>query len=193
MAIGPLIVISGPSASGKSTLIARLLADRKWPLRLSVSATTRSPRPAEIDGVHYHFWTPERFEREREQDGFLEWAEVHGNRYGTPGREVTPYRDQGVGVILDIDTRGHEQVKRLCPDAVSVFLQASSAAQYERRLRARGTETQEQIQRRLRAAEVETAHASEYNYQVINDDLETALDALRAIVGPLFERNGNAG
>src|SRR5262245_30032078 len=84
MAPGPLIILSGPSGSGKSTLIARLLEDKSLPLRLSVSTTTRAPRPREIDGVHYHFWTRERFLREREQGGFLEWAEVHGNLYGTP-------------------------------------------------------------------------------------------------------------
>jgi guanylate kinase len=188
MAIGPLIVVSGPSASGKSTLIERLLAEQRWPLRLSVSATTRALRPGEIDGVHYHRRTPEQFALERASRGFLEWAQVHGNCYGTPWSEVTPYRDRGIGVILDIDTRGHEQVKRFCSDAVSVFLKASSEAEYERRLRGRGTETEEQIQRRLQAAKAEIAHAGEYNYQVVNDDLTTALDALRTIVGPLFER-----
>src|SRR5882724_969459 len=131
MAIGPLIIVSGPSGSGKSTLIGSLLAEQAWPLRLSVSATTRSKRPAEIDGVHYHFWTREQFLRERDEGGFLEWAEVYGrNWYGTPRREVTPYREQGFGVILDIDTAGWEQVTRLCPDAVSVFLRTSSMAEY---------------------------------------------------------------
>ena len=92
--VGPLIILSGPSGSGKSTLIDRLLAEAPWPLRLSVSATTRPPRPAEIDGVHYHFWSREQFLRERDAGGFLEWAEVHGNYYGTPEREVTPHRAQ---------------------------------------------------------------------------------------------------
>jgi guanylate kinase len=193
MAIGPLIIVSGPSGSGKSTLIGGLLEEKAWPLRLSVSATTRSKRPGEIDGVHYHFWTREQFLRERDAGGFLEWAEVYGsNWYGTPRREVVPYREQGMGVILDIDTRGWEQVTRLCPDAVSIFLRTSSIAEYERRLRARGTETEDQIQRRLRSAEAELGRASEYNFEVINDDLQAAQDAMRSIVGPLFERNRDA-
>src|SRR5437870_3309958 len=122
MAPGPLIIVSGPSGSGKSTLITRLLESKTWPLRLSVSVTTRKERPGEINGVHYCFWTAEEFLREREQAGFLEWAEVHGNYYGTPVREVTPYRERGIGVILDIDTQGCAQVRRLCPDAVSIFI-----------------------------------------------------------------------
>jgi guanylate kinase len=193
MVLGPLIIISGPSGSGKSTLIDGLVAEKAWPLRLSVSATTRPPRDREIDGVHYHFWTREQFLREREQGGFLEWAEVYGNLYGTPQREVAPHRRRGDGVILDIDTKGWEQVKRLCPEALSVFVRASSLAEYERRLRARGTETEEQIRRRLRAAEGELARAAEYDYEVINDDLPTAAARLRDIVRPLFERNRDAG
>lgn len=190
---GPLIIISGPSGSGKSTLIDQLLADATWPLRLSVSVTTRDRRPAEIDGVHYHFWSRDRFLRERDAGGFLEWAEVHGNCYGTLVQEVTPHRALGYGVILDIDTHGWEQVKRLCPDAVSIFVRAASPAEYERRLRARRTESEEQIQRRLRAAEAELARAPEYDYQVINDDLPTAIAELRAIVSSLFERSRDAG
>src|SRR5947209_7710645 len=158
---GPLIILSGPSGSGKSTLVDRLLADRSLPLRLSVSVTTRGKRPGEIDGVHYHFWGREHFLRERDAGGFLEWAEVHGNWYGTLEREVTPHRKLGLGVILDIDTRGWEQVKQACPDAVSVFVRTSSPAEYERRLRLRGTESEEQVARRLTAAAKELARAPE--------------------------------
>jgi guanylate kinase len=190
---GPLIIVSGPSGSGKSTLIDRLLAVPNWPLRLSVSVTTRDKRPTEIDGVHYHFWKRDRFLRERDAGALLEWAEVHGNYYGTPVKEVAPHRAVGDGVLLDIDTHGWEQVKRLCPDAVSIFLRTSSPAEYERRLRARHTESEEQIQLRLRAAAAELARAPEYDYQVINDDLQAAEDALRAIISPLFERSRNAG
>jgi guanylate kinase len=193
MVAGPLIIVSGPSGSGKTTLIDDLLAEKNWPLRLSVSATTRERRPNEIDGVHYHFWTREQFLQERQRGGFLEWAEVHGKLYGTLEREVRPFRAQGCGVILDIDTKGREQVKRSCPDAVSIFIHASSLAEYERRLRQRGTETEDQIQRRLRAAQSELARAPEYDHQVINDDLQAALGDLRAIVRPLFERNADAG
>src|SRR5437016_3689246 len=117
---GPLIILSGPSGSGKSTVIARLLETVSWPLHLSVSATTRAPRPGEIDGVEYHFWRPEQFDKEVRAGAFLEWAEVHGNRYGTLRRDVERLRDQGKGVILDIDVQGAKQVGKQCPDAVSV-------------------------------------------------------------------------
>ena len=117
--MGPLIILSGPSGSGKSTLIARLLAERTWPMRLSVSVTTRPPRKGEQDGVHYHYWTRERFRDEIERQGFLEWAEVFGNYYGTLKEEVEPYRRKGVGVLLDIDVNGWKQVKEHCPEAVS--------------------------------------------------------------------------
>ncbi len=193
MTPGPLIIISGPSGSGKSTLIDQVLAKPPGPLRLSVSVTTRARRPAELDGVHYHFWSRERFLRERDAGGFLEWAEVHGNYYGTLVAEVAPHRAMGQGVLLDIDMHGWEQVKRLCPDAVSIFVRTSSPEEYERRLRMRRTESAEQIERRLRAAAAELARAPEYEYQVINDDLPTAMAALRAIVNPLFERSRDAG
>src|SRR6516164_7140209 len=100
MTKGPLIIVSGPSGSGKSTLIRRLLASPEPPLRLSVSATTRARRPGEEDGVHYYFWTHERFREGIQAGAFLEWAEVHGNYYGTPKAEVEPYRERGIGVIL---------------------------------------------------------------------------------------------
>src|SRR5437868_13944926 len=104
--MAPLIIVSGPSGCGKTTLIRRLLQEMNWPLRLSVSVTTRPKRPSEVDGVDYYFWSIADFAREREQDGFLEWAEVHGNYYGTLTREVQPYREQGIGVLLDIDVQG---------------------------------------------------------------------------------------
>ena len=136
MARGPLIIVSGPSGSGKSTVIQRLLADPPGPLRLSVSATTRPPRPGEIDEVDYHFWTRERFEQELEAGAFLEHAIVHGaDCYGTLAAEVGPHLEQGTGVILDIDVQGAEQVRRIWPTHVSVFLKAPSMEEYERRLR----------------------------------------------------------
>ncbi len=185
---GPLIILSGPSGSGKSTVIRRLLAAGDLPLRLSVSATTRPPRPGERDGEHYWFWPRAQFEKERDAGGFLEWAEVYGNYYGTLRREVEPVRAQGRGVLLDIDTKGWEQVKRLCPEAVSIFLRTSSLETYEKRLRERGTESEEALQRRLAGARAELARAPEYDYQVINDDLDSAVAQLRTVVARLFER-----
>jgi guanylate kinase len=188
----PLIILSGPSGSGKSTVLACLLMPADLPLRLSVSATTRAPRPGERDGQHYHFWTRERFEAERDSGAFLEWAEVFGNYYGTLRREVEPYREQGVGVILDIDVQGAAQVRRQCPDAVSIFLRAPSLEVYEERLRKRGTESEAAIQRRLAGARRELAHAGEYNYVVVNEDLETAVGQLREVVRQEFERGSHA-
>src|SRR5262245_38390903 len=115
---GPLIILSGPSGSGKSTVIRNLLARGDLPLRLSVSVTTRPSRRGERDGVDYYFWPRERFEAEKGRGAFLEWAEVFGHYYGTLRREVEPYREQGVGVILDIDVQGASQVRGLCPEAV---------------------------------------------------------------------------
>lgn len=183
---GPLLIVSGPSGTGKTTLIARLLADKAWPMRLSVSVTTRARRPQEVDGQHYHYWTREQFRERLEAGAFLEWADVFGNYYGTLRDEVEPYRNQGIGVLLDIDVQGWEQVKRRCPDAVSVFVRTSSLATYETRLRARATEDEATIQKRLRGAVRELARAAEYDHQVINDDLDTALAALRAIVAECF-------
>jgi len=191
---GPLIIVSGPSGSGKSTVIARLLKHCSRPLHVSVSATTRGPRKGELDGVHYHFWTPERFEAERRAGAFLEWARVHGNCYGTLRGEVEEPRAKGQGVILDIDVQGAAQVRKSCPDAVAVFLRTSTLKSYEQRLRKRGTEDEAAIQRRLAAAQGELAHAAEYDYQVINDDLDTAVARLAEIVREQFDKgDSNAG
>jgi guanylate kinase len=186
---GPLIILSGPSGSGKSTVIARLLAEGGLPLRLSVSATTRPPRPGERDGEHYHFWTRERFEREIAAGAFLEWAEVHGQLYGTLVREVEPYRRQGLGVILVIDVEGAAQVRRRCPNPVSVFLRTSTPEALEQRLRQRHTDSPEAIRGRLETARRELARADEYDYQVINDDLETAVAELRGIIARQFRED----
>jgi guanylate kinase len=193
MTKGPLIILSGPSGSGKSTVLARLLAESPWPLHLSVSATTRLPRPGEQDGVAYFFWTREQFHQEVKAGAFLEWAEVHGQCYGTLRREVDAFRERGVGVLLDIDTEGARQVRRQCPDQVSVFLVAPRQETYEERLRKRGTETEDAIRRRVAAAERELARAGEYDYRVVNDDLETAVGQLREIVREQFEGRKHVG
>lgn len=184
----PLIIVSGPSGSGKSTLIGRLLAAQVMPLRLSVSATTRSQRPGEKDGVDYHYWTRERFEKEIAAGAFLEWAEVHGNCYGTLRSEVEPYRAQGVGVILDIDVQGAAQVRSKCPDAFSIFIKTSSPEILKTRLGSRGTEDAAAIARRLANAQRELERSAEYDRVVINDDLETAVRELQSIVQSRFDK-----
>ncbi len=185
--MGPLIIVSGPSGCGKSTILRRLLDEQTWPLHLSVSATTRPPRINEQPGIHYHYWSVPDFVHARDAGQFLEWAEVHGNYYGTLENEVTAYRrDLAQGVILDIDVQGREQVKKRCPEAVSIFIRTSHFETLEERLRKRHTESEEAIQKRLKNARTELARAHEYDHQVINDDLETALAAMRAILGPLF-------
>jgi guanylate kinase len=191
--LGPLIILSGPSGSGKSTVLDRLLAESDLPLHVSVSATTRLPRSGEVDGKHYHFWTRQRFEKAQRAGEFLEWAEVHGCLYGTLRSEVEPYRAQGRGVILDIDVQGAAVIRRLYPDSVSIFLRTSSLQTYEARLRQRGTEKEEAIQRRLAAARRELAHAGEYDYQIVNDDLATAVAEVERIVRRQFERGKHAG
>jgi guanylate kinase len=189
----PLFILSGPSGSGKSTVISRLLAEPDPPLRQSVSATTRHRRPTEREGVHYHFWTPERFQAAMKGGELLESAEVFGNWYGTPRSEVEPYRQKGIGVILAIDVQGAEQVRRKCSDVVTIFLRTSSLEVYERRLRARGTETEETIQRRLQGARRELERAGEYQYVIVNDILDTAVAELRQIVRSHFEGRDHAG
>jgi len=179
---GALFIVSGPSGSGKSTVISRLLQNPSLRVHLSVSVTTRAPRPGERDGVHYYFWPRERFEKEQAAGRFLEWAEVHGHFYGTLKEEVEPYRAQGIGVILDIDVQGRRQVCRQVPETVSIFLRTSLPGIYEERLRKRGTETEESIQRRLQTAQGELAEADSYDFQVCNDDLERAVAELGAIV-----------
>src|SRR5262249_22092272 len=140
----------------------------------------------EKDGIHYWFWTREQFEKELAAGAFLEYAEVHGCYYGTLRREVDPYREQGRGVLLDIDVQGAEQVRRRYPEAVSIFLRTSTLAVLEERLRNRGTESEEAIQRRLANAERELARSGEYEYQVVNDDLTKAVADLAAIVQRLY-------
>ena len=185
---GPLIVISGPSGSGKSTLVRRLLADPPGPMRLSVSVTTRKQRAQERDGVDYHYWTVERVRDEIERGGFLEWADVFGNYYGTLVAEVEPFRIQGQGVLLEIDVNGWAQVKLKCADAVSIFIRTSSLDVLNERLHRRQSETAESIERRLAGARLEMARIHEYHHQVVNDNLEDALKNLRAIISPLFTR-----
>jgi guanylate kinase len=191
MAKAPLIILAGPSGSGKSTIIARLLEERKLPLRLSISATTRRPRPYERDGVHYYFWTREKFQQQVQAGAFLEWAEVNGQCYGTLRSEVDDYRQRGVGVLLDIDVQGAAQVRAKYPDCVSIFLRTTSWEVYEQRLRKRGTETEEQIARRLATARRELERSGEFDHVVVNDALERAVAEVRSLIAQAFAQGSS--
>jgi guanylate kinase len=183
----PVIIVSGPSGVGKSTVIRRVLRECGLPLRLSVSATTRAPRAGEQDGVHYYFWSREHFRREVEAGRFLEWAEVVDNWYGTPLAEIERAREEGYGVILDIDVQGAAQIRAKMPGCLSIFLYAPSLDEYERRLRLRGTESEAAIARRLDNARRELEHRSEYTYQVENADLDAAVREVCELIKRNFE------
>ena len=172
-----LFVLSGPSGAGKGTLVS-LVEQRNPRYALAVSATTRSPREGEIDGVSYHFLTEEEFSSAIENDEFVEWADVHGHRYGTLWSEVTKAFDEHRSIILEIDVQGALSVRKLYPEAVLVFIEPPSLEALERRLRGRGTESEEAIQLRLHNAAHEMELAPLYDIRIVNDDLETAYQQL---------------
>jgi len=176
-----VFVVCGPSGSGKSTLLEALL-EREPKLRFSVSMTTRAPRAGEADGRDYFFVDPARFQAAREAGELLEWAEVHGQLYGTPRGPLERQREAGQEVVLDIDVQGAAQVREKLADAIFIFVQPPSLAVLEERLRARGTESAEQIARRLQTAQEEFRHQHEFDYLVVNEDLQEALADLQAIV-----------
>ena len=177
-------MLSGPSGVGKSTVLRRVVARFPEHLRLSISATTRSPRPGETDGVDYYFLSPDEFARRREAGEFLECCEVfgRGHWYGTLLSEVRPSPNDKKWVILDIDVDGAQKVRSQLPDVPTIFLRPSSDAELERRLRARGTESEPAIQRRLEVARRELARADQYRFQVVNDTIERAVDEISVIL-----------
>lgn len=180
---GRVVVVAGPTAVGKGTVTRRLL--EKYPeVYLSVSATTRDPRPGEVDGIHYFFWSPERFDDAVKDGDMLEWALVHGrNRYGTPRSAVEAARAEGRAVILEIDLEGARQVRSSMPDARFVFLAPPSWDVLVERLVGRGTESPEEQERRLETARVEMAAEEEFDVTIVNDDLDAAVDALAREAG----------
>jgi guanylate kinase len=184
---GTLFIVAAPSGAGKSTLVNALL-EREPGISLSISHTTRPPRPGEQYGRHYYFVEREEFQREVAEGVFLEHAQVHGNFYGTSRTTVQELLGQGRDVLLEIDWQGAAQVRLAKPDVVSVFILPPSRAELERRLRGRGSDSEEVIERRLSNSRGEIAHAHEFDYIIVNDRFEDALASLQAIVRAVRQR-----
>ncbi len=179
---GLMLAISSPSGAGKST-IARTLLDKDKQVSLSVSVTTRQRRPSEIEGVHYHFVSPREFERLRDSDSLLEWAEVHGNFYGTPREPVETAMSEGRDMLFDIDWQGAQQLQEKMPaDVVSIFVLPPTMTELQSRLHRRAEDSEEVIAMRLANSRAEIAHWREYDYVIVNDDLNIAFDAVQSIV-----------
>ena len=172
-----LFVVSGPSGVGKGTLVSMVRAQRDG-LGLTVSATTRPPRTGEVDGREYYFLSEEEFSRRVDAGEFLEWADVHGHRYGTLVSEVDRLVGEGSSVILEIDVQGGLNVRKVYPSVVLVFIEPPSLEELERRLRGRGTEDEASISTRLANAAHEMEFASEYDVRIVNDDLDRAAEEL---------------
>jgi len=179
---GRLLLITGPSGVGKGTLVARLL-ERHPGIWLSVSATTRQPRSGEVEGQHYFFLERTAFEKQVNADGYLEWAEFAGNLYGTPRAAVQQRLDAGQTVLLEIELEGARQVRRSFPTGFQVLLRPPSFPELERRIRGRGSDSEEAIRRRLERAREELQAEAEFDAVVVNDDLERALAELEQPCG----------
>jgi len=187
---GKLIVVSGPSGAGKTTLLKRMFSEGPVPLVSAVSATTRAPRPGEVNGIDYHFLSRDEFERRRLNGDFLECCEVfgRGDWYGTLREEVAPRLAEGKWVVLEIDVEGTRSVLKHYPEAVTIFIAPRSIDELERRLRLRGTETEAALSRRLETARRELEQVELYRYRVENDDFDRALGELCEIL----KRNGGS-
>jgi guanylate kinase len=181
MQAGKLIVVTGPSGVGKGTLL-RSLIQRHPELYFSISATTRQPRPGEIEGQHYYFVSRDKFEQMVATDELLEWAEYAGNYYGTPRLQVEQQIQQGRLVILEIEVVGARKINQTFPTALRIFILPPSLAELERRIRARGQDSEGAIARRLTRAKAEIDAADEFDVRMVNDDLETALIHLESII-----------
>ncbi|BCH65545.1 guanylate kinase [Agrobacterium vitis] len=179
---GLMLVISSPSGAGKST-ISRTLMDIDKQIGMSVSVTTRQRRPSEIEGVHYHFISQREFERLKASDALLEWAEVHGNFYGTPREPVEVAMSEGRDMLFDIDWQGAQQLQeKMAADVVSVFILPPTMTELQSRLHRRAEDSEEVIQTRLTNSRSEIEHWREYDYVIVNDDLNSAFDAVQSIV-----------
>lgn len=181
MSKGTLFVVTGPSGAGKGTVLNKVFqqVDR---LHFSVSATTRTPREGEVDGVNYHFMTKEAFLSLVEQGRFLEHAQYVGNYYGTPMAPVEEKLEQGIDVLLEIEVQGALKVMEKCPEAVSIFIAPPSLDELASRLRGRGTEAEETIAKRLDTAAWECSQMGKYQYVVVNDLIDSAVDNMRSII-----------
>jgi guanylate kinase len=179
---GLCLVLAAPSGAGKTTITRRMLA-LEPELALSVSVTTRAPRPGEIDGVHYHFVSQDRFDAMAREGALLEWAGVFGKSYGTPRAPVMAALAQGRDIAFDIDWQGHRQLGAALPgDVVGVFILPPSMAELERRLRSRGTDPEPMIARRMEEARAEMSHAGEFDHIIVNDTLDDAIARTRAVL-----------
>jgi len=179
--IGHLYVVAAPSGAGKTTLV-RLLFEKDPGIRVSISTTTRAPRPGEEDGREYHFVDVQSFLEMVSRGEFLEWAEVHGNYYGTSKRWIEAQMSAGNDVLLEIDWQGAQQVRKSFPEAVGIFILPPSLEALKQRLSGRGTDSAEIIARRIAAARDEMRHVDEFDYVIINDDLQQALGNLMCVV-----------